>query len=134
MVNREPAQHSALRSDDGVEVGILDGDIVVRRGGWLARMLRESLPGPGCGRRAWSRSRGRGGAGDRGLRRRVLRIYRLGQPSSLLEGVSDHHVVIDLRCITEMGELAKSVRVRLARSDCERGRRPDYADTVVRRS
>jgi hypothetical protein len=44
MVNRELALHFALRSDDNVEVGILGGDIVVRRAGWLARMLRESCP------------------------------------------------------------------------------------------
>ena len=42
MVHRELAMHHALRTDDGVEVGILGGDIVVRGGGWLARMLRES--------------------------------------------------------------------------------------------
>jgi hypothetical protein len=41
---RELVLHFALRSDDGVEVGILGGDIVVRRAGWLARMLRESCP------------------------------------------------------------------------------------------
>ena len=44
MVNRELALHFALRSDVDVEVGILGGDIIVRRGGWLARMLRESCP------------------------------------------------------------------------------------------
>jgi hypothetical protein len=44
MVNRELALRFALRSDDGVEVGIVGGDIVVRRGGWLALMLRESCP------------------------------------------------------------------------------------------
>jgi hypothetical protein len=44
MENREPAVHFALRSDDNVEVGILGGDIVVRRAGWLARALRESCP------------------------------------------------------------------------------------------
>ena len=42
--NRELTPHLALRSDDGVEVGILGGDIVVRRGGWLARVLGESCP------------------------------------------------------------------------------------------
>jgi len=42
----EPAARHALRarSDDGVEVGILGGDIVVSRGGWVAGMLRESCP------------------------------------------------------------------------------------------
>lgn len=45
MVNRELAPHFALRSDDA-EVGILGGDIVVRRAGWLARMLRQSCPTP----------------------------------------------------------------------------------------
>jgi hypothetical protein len=40
----EPALHFALRSDDGVEVGILGGDVVVRRAGWRARMPRESCP------------------------------------------------------------------------------------------
>jgi hypothetical protein len=44
MVNRELALHFALRSDDGVEVGILGGDIVERRAGLLARMLRKSCP------------------------------------------------------------------------------------------
>ena len=44
MVNRQLALHFALRSDDNVEVGILGGDIVARRGCWLARMLRESCP------------------------------------------------------------------------------------------
>jgi hypothetical protein len=39
VVNRELAQHHALRSDDGVEVAIRGGDIVVRRGGWLAELL-----------------------------------------------------------------------------------------------
>jgi hypothetical protein len=53
MVNREPAVHFALRSHDNVEVGILGGNIVVRRAGWLARMLRESCP-PGCRRCCWS--------------------------------------------------------------------------------
>jgi hypothetical protein len=43
-VNRELARHFALRSDDGVEVGILGGDIVVGRAGWLARAMRESCP------------------------------------------------------------------------------------------
>jgi hypothetical protein len=43
-VNRELAWHFALRSDGDVEVGILGGDIVVRRTGWLGRMLRESCP------------------------------------------------------------------------------------------
>jgi hypothetical protein len=44
MVNRELALHFALRSNDGVEVGMPGGDLVVRRAGWLARMLRGSCP------------------------------------------------------------------------------------------
>ena len=44
MVNQELALHYGLRSDDCVEVGILGGDMVVRRPGWLARMVRESRP------------------------------------------------------------------------------------------
>ena len=44
MVNRELALRFALRSDDNVDVGILGGDIVVRRAGWLARTVRESCP------------------------------------------------------------------------------------------
>lgn len=44
MVNRELAQRFALRTADGVEAEILGGDVVVRRGGWLARALRESCP------------------------------------------------------------------------------------------
>ncbi len=94
MVNRELA-HFTLGSDDGVEVGILGGDIVVRRGGWLARMLRESCP-PWlqevllvAERRlpmAVTTAHYTGG---------VLRIYRLGQPWLVLEGVSDHYVAID---------------------------------------
>jgi hypothetical protein len=43
-VPQQLAQHFALRSDDSVEVGILGGDIGVRRAGWLARTLRESCP------------------------------------------------------------------------------------------
>ncbi len=79
MVNRELALHFALRSDDNVEVGI-DGDIVVRRAGWLARMLRESCPHwlqevlLVAERRlpmAFATAHYTGG---------VLRIYRLGQP------------------------------------------------------
>jgi hypothetical protein len=41
---RDLALHFALRSDDHIEVGILGGDIVVRRAGWLARAPRESCP------------------------------------------------------------------------------------------
>jgi hypothetical protein len=94
MVNRELALHFPLRSDVNVEVGILDGDIVVCRTGWLERMLREACP-------AWLRevllvserrlpmpvatARYRGG---------VLRIHRLGQPWLVLEGISDHYVAI----------------------------------------
>ena len=44
MVNRHAARTSALRSDHSVDVGILGGDIVVRRAGWLPLMLRESCP------------------------------------------------------------------------------------------
>lgn len=40
MVNRELALHFALRPDDGVEVGVLGGDVVVRRAG--RRMLQEA--------------------------------------------------------------------------------------------
>ena len=52
-----PRPRFALRSDGGVEVGILGGDIVVRRSGWLARALRESCPTwlQGC---RWSTSGG----------------------------------------------------------------------------
>jgi hypothetical protein len=39
MVNPELALQFAVRSD-----GILGGDTVVRRGGWLARMPRGVLP------------------------------------------------------------------------------------------
>ena len=83
--------HFALRSDDDVEVSILGGDIVMRRGSWLARMVRESCP-------TWlqevllvrerrlpmalAMAHYMGG---------VLRIYRLGQPWVVLEGVSDHY-------------------------------------------
>jgi hypothetical protein len=42
--DRELALHFALRSDDGVAVGILGGGIVVRRVGCLARMLQGSWP------------------------------------------------------------------------------------------
>ena len=55
MVNRELALHFALRSDNGVEVGILGGDIVVRRAGWLARCCGSCAPlaaGGAVGRRA----------------------------------------------------------------------------------
>ncbi len=93
VVNRELALHFALRSDDNVEVAILD--IVVRRAGWLARALRESCP-------AWLQEvllvaerrlpmalvNAHYGGG-------VLRIYRLGQPWLVLEGVSIHYVAID---------------------------------------
>jgi len=41
-VNREIALHFALGSDDNVAVGIIGGDIVVRRGGWLAWPWRAS--------------------------------------------------------------------------------------------
>ena len=41
-LNRGPSAHFAFRSDDGAVVGILGGDIVVRRDCWLARILRES--------------------------------------------------------------------------------------------
>ena len=95
MVNRELALHFALRSDDGVEVGILGGNILVRRGGWLARALRESCP-PWlqevllvAERRlpmALATAHYTGG---------VLRVYRLGQPWLVLEGVCDHYVAID---------------------------------------
>src|SRR5215469_9696022 len=95
MVNREAALHFALRSDFGVDVGILGGDIVVRRGGWLARMLRESCPSwlqemlLVAERRlpmALATAHYTGG---------VLRIYRLGQPWLVVEGVSDHYIAID---------------------------------------
>jgi hypothetical protein len=80
MVNRELNLHFALRSDDSVEVGILGDDIVARRGGCLARMLRESCP-PWVQEvllvaelrlpMALATAHYTGG---------VLRIYRLGQP------------------------------------------------------
>jgi hypothetical protein len=37
----DPQLSFAVRSGD-IEVGILDGQIVVRRAAWWARMLRES--------------------------------------------------------------------------------------------
>ncbi len=90
MVNRELALHFALRSDDNVEVGILGGDIVVRRGGWLARSLRESCP-HWLQEVLWVAERLATAHYTGG----VLRIYRLGQPWLVLEGVSDHYVAID---------------------------------------
>jgi hypothetical protein len=45
MVNRELTPHFALRPDDHVEVGILGGDMVVRRAGRLARRCGESQSG-----------------------------------------------------------------------------------------
>jgi hypothetical protein len=95
MVNHELALHFALRSGDNVEVGILGGDIVVRRGGWLARMLRESC-------RPWlqevlfvAERRLPMALATAHYTGGVLRIYRLGQPWVVLEGVSDHYVAID---------------------------------------
>jgi hypothetical protein len=75
-------------------VGILGGDIVVRRAGWLARLrdhctawLREVLFV--AERRlpmALATPHYAGG---------VLHICRPGQPWVVLEGVSDHYVAID---------------------------------------
>jgi len=68
---------------------------VVHRGGWLAGMVRESCSSClqevllGTERRlpmALATAHYTGG---------VLRIYRLGQPWLVLEGVSDHYVAID---------------------------------------
>jgi hypothetical protein len=80
MVNRDLALHFALLSDDGFEVGILGGDIVVRRAGWLARMLRESCP-------RWLQEvllvperRLSMALATAHYTSGVLRIYRLGQP------------------------------------------------------
>ncbi len=93
----EPGVRRALRlrSDDGVEVGIIGDDIVVRRAGWLCRMAQESFP-PRLQEvlmvvERWlpialATAHYAGG---------VLRIYRLGQPWLVLEGVSDHYVAID---------------------------------------
>jgi hypothetical protein len=95
MVNRELALHFALRSDDGIEVGILGGDIVARRAGWLAQMLRESCP-------TWlqevllvAERRLPMALASAHYTGGVLRIYRLGQPWLVLDGVSDHYVAID---------------------------------------
>src|SRR5215467_14577356 len=62
--------------------------------GWQARMLRV-VTGLAAGS-----ARGRGaaaadGARDGPLHRRMVRIYRLGQPWLVLEGVSDRYVAID---------------------------------------
>jgi hypothetical protein len=90
MVNRGP-----LRSDDSVEVGILGGDIVVRRAGWLARTLRESCP-PWLQEVLLVRERRLPmGLATAHYTGGVLRIYRLGQPWLVLESVSDHYVAID---------------------------------------
>jgi hypothetical protein len=95
MVNRELALHVALRSDDGVEVANLGGDIVVRRAGWLARMLRESCP-------PWPQEVLL--VAERRLPMAVatahytggdLRTYRLGQPWLVQEGVGDHYLATD---------------------------------------
>ena len=73
----------------------IGGDIVVRRAGWLARILRESctpwlqevlLVAERRLRMALATAHCTGG---------VLRICRLGQPWLVLEGVSDYYVAID---------------------------------------
>jgi fructose-specific phosphotransferase system IIC component len=69
----------------------LGGDIVVRRAGWPAGVLPDMVAGGAVRRRAAVAD----GAGDRAPTGGVLRIYRLGQPWLVLEGVSDHYVAID---------------------------------------
>lgn len=85
----------AARSKPGSTSGTLGGDLVVRRAGRLVRMLRESCR-PGCREVLL-------GAGRRLARAlaiahcmgAALRMYRIGQPWAVLEGVSDHYVAID---------------------------------------
>ena len=84
----------AVRSGD-VEVGIVGAEIVARRAGWLARMLRESCP-PWLQTALMVREhRLPLGGATAHYTGGVLRIYRLGQPWLVLEGVSDHYVAID---------------------------------------
>jgi hypothetical protein len=84
----------SVRSGD-IEVGIVGVEIVIQRAGWVASMLRESCP-------TWLQT----ALTIRELRLPlavatahysdgVLRIYRLGEPWLVLEGVSDHYVAMD---------------------------------------
>jgi hypothetical protein len=41
-LTQDLALHFAVRSDEGVEVGVMGGDIVVRHAGLLARAPREA--------------------------------------------------------------------------------------------
>ncbi len=84
----------AVRAGD-VEVGILGGEIVARRAGWLADAIRESCP-------PWLQAfllvrehRLPLAVATAHYTGGVLRIYRLGQPWLVLEGASDHYVAID---------------------------------------
>jgi hypothetical protein len=76
-------------------VGILGGEIVARRAGWLAEAIRESCP-------PWlqvillvSEHRLPLAAATAHYTGGVLRVYRLGQPWLILEGVGDHYVAMD---------------------------------------
>lgn len=90
---REYPLSFAVRSGN-VEVGILGDTIVVRRISLLAQLFEELGI---VGLQRWLRGEQRlplavataqytGG---------VLRIYRMGQPWWVLEGVSEHYVAID---------------------------------------